>query len=330
MLILVPFGLCRGFKKVNYLTSIYALKEYLPNFLGGGEVGKVDKSIISKCKQIQPLDCLPAISSVLITTSTTIALLGLANHLASSTFDQWAIAAETNSAITPEINTIDKIQKRGKLLIGIKDNLPPLGFRDRNGNLSGLEIDIARELAKELNLPIELVPLKNRDRLSALQNNQVDLAIAQITITNNRSRLVDFSLPYYTDSTIAIAQRDFTTQELRQPVAIAVLKNSAAIAVIQSQFPKAAIIGASSYQDGLDALQSGKVKAFVGDRSSLTQWLTEHPDYVIVGQPLAVHSLAIALPRGLQHLDFRDRVFAVVEKWRKNGWLTDRVKYWGL
>ncbi|GBO53998.1 amino acid transporter, periplasmic amino acid-binding protein [Pseudanabaena sp. lw0831] len=241
-----------------------------------------------------------------------------------------AIAAETNSLITPEINTLDKIQKRGKLVIGVKDNLPPLGFRDRSGNLSGLEIDIARELANELNMPIELIPLKNRDRLSALQNNQVDLAIAQITVTTNRSRLVDFSLPYYTDSTIAIAKRDITFQELRLPSAIGVLKNSAAIAIIQSQFPKAAIIGASSYADGLDALLSGKVKAFVGDRTSLMQWLKDHPDYVIIGQPLAVHSLAIALPRGLQHLDLRDRVFDIVEKWRRNGWLKERANYWGL
>ncbi len=241
-----------------------------------------------------------------------------------------AIAAETNSAITPEINTLDKIKKRGKLIIGVKDNLPPLGFRDRSGNLSGLEIDIAHELAKELNMPIELVSLKNRDRLSALQNNQVDLAIAQITVTTNRSRLVDFSLPYYTDSTIAIARRGITSQELRLPLAIGVLKNSSAIAVIQSQFPKAAIIGASSYSDGLEALQSGKVKAFVGDRTSLMQWLKDHPDFAIIGQPLAVHSLAIALPRGLQHLDLRDRVFDVVEKWRKNGWLKERANYWNL
>lgn len=241
-----------------------------------------------------------------------------------------AIAAETNSLITPEINTLDKIQKRGRLIIGVKDNLPPLGFRDRSGNLAGLEIDIARELAKELNFQVELVPLKNRDRLSALQDNQVDLAIAQITVTTNRSRLVDFSLPYYTDSTIAIAKRGTTSQELKQPIAIGVLKNSAAIAAIQSQFPKAAIIGASSYADGLDALQSGKVKAFVGDRSSLADWLKDHPDYEIIGQPLTVHSLAIALPRGLQHLDLRDRVFDIVEKWRKNGWLKERATYWGL
>lgn len=274
-----------------------------------------------------------AISSIFktsITASlTAIALLGGANSLELISPEQ-TIAAESNTSITPEINTLDKIQKRGKVLIGVKDNLSPLGFRDRNGNLVGLEIDIARELAKELNIPIELVPLKNRDRLSALANNQVDLAIAQITVTNNRSRLVDFSLPYYTDSTVAIAKRDITPQELSQPVAIAVLKNSAAIAVIQSQFPKAAIIGANSYADGLAALRSDKVKAFVGDRTSLSQWLIEHPDFAIIGQPLAVHSLAIALPRGLQHLEFRDRVFAIVEKWRKNGWLAEKVKYWGI
>ena len=269
-------------------------------------------------------------NTFVLTMIATIIVFAGGNYLKLLQPDPGAIAAEVNSAVTPEINTLDKIKKRGKLIIGIKDNLPPLGFRDRNGNLSGLEIDIARELAKELNFPVELVPLKNRDRLIALQNNQVDLAIAQITVTNNRSRLVDFSLPYYTDSTITIAKRGTTSQELNFPVAIGVLKNSAAIAVIQSQFPKAAIIGANSYQDGLNALQLGKVKAFVSDRTSLTQWLTDHPDFEIIGKPLAVHSLAIALPRGLQHLDLRDRVFDIVEKWRKNNWLKERATYWGL
>jgi len=258
----------------------------------------------------------------LATTITTIALLGVVSYLNPFWIDRAAIAAELNS--------LSEIQKRGKLVIGVKDNLPPLGFRDQDRNLVGLEIDIARELGKELNISIELVPLKNRDRLIALQNNQVNLAIAQITVTSNRSRLVDFSLPYYTDSTIAIAKRGKTFQELSQPVAIAVIKNSAAIAVIQSKFPKAAIIGASSYADGLEALRADKAKAFVGDRSSLTPWLKNNPDYEIIGQPLAVHSLAIALPRGLQHLELREQVFKIVEKWRKNGWLKERANYWNL
>lgn len=226
----------------------------------------------------------------------------------------------------PAMNTT----KRGKLTVGVKDNLPPLGFRDRNGNLLGLEIDIARELAKELGMAIELVSLKNRDRLLAIQNNQVDFTIAQITVTTNRSRLVDFSLPYYTDSTVAIARRGVSPQELEKVVNIGVLKNSAAIAVIQSRFPQASIIGVSSYNSGLEALSSGKINAFVGDRTSLWQWLNENPEYAVIGQPLAVHSLAIALPRGLQHLALRDQIFSIVDKWRKNGWLKERASYWNL
>ena len=42
------------------------------------------------------------------------------------------------------------IEKRGNLIIGVKDNLRPLGFTDNNGNLQGFEIDIARRLAQEL------------------------------------------------------------------------------------------------------------------------------------------------------------------------------------
>lgn len=269
-------------------------------------------------------------NTLFLTTIAAIALIDGGNYFKALQMHHLAIAAETNSAITPEINTLDKIQKRGKLIVGVKDNLPPLGFRDRSGNLVGLEIEMARELAKELNFQVELLPLSNRDRLTALQNNQVDLVIAQITVTTNRSRLIDFSLPYYIDSTIVIAKRGINSQELYQPLAIGVIKNSAAIAAIQSQFPKAAIIGTSSYADGLAALQADKIKAFVGDRTSLIRWLQDYPDVEIIGQPIAVHSLAIALPRGLQHLDLRDRVFGIVDKWHKNGWLKERAKYWGL
>ena len=229
--------------------------------------------------------------------------------------------------------SMQTIRKRGKLIVGVKDNLPPLGFRDRQesmtSELRGLEIDIARELAKELNLGLELVPVTNRDRLYALQTNQIDLAIAQITVTTNRSRLVDFSLPYYTDSTVLIAPRDISISEIQQ-ANIAALKNSTAIAALQWKLPQAIIIGADSYQAGLIALKAGTVKAFVGDRTNLTPWLMANPDYKIIGQPLAVHSLAIAMPKGLQHLELREAVFPIVEKWRKNGWLQERIKYWGL
>lgn len=225
------------------------------------------------------------------------------------------------------------IQKRGRLVIGVKDNLPPLGFRHPSGNLAGFEIDIARELAKELlgsTELVELVPLNNRDRLSAIWSDRVDVVIAHLSITHNRARLVDFTVPYYTDSTTVIAKRSNQNDRFGQTSAIAVIKGSSTIAVLQFLVPQAQLIGVDSYQEGLAALKAQKVQAFAGDSSALVQWLKENPDYDRIKNLTSSHSLAIALPRGLQHEDLRLRVFQTVEKWRKNGWLRDRATYWGL
>ncbi|MGC1393570.1 MAG: transporter substrate-binding domain-containing protein, partial [Coleofasciculaceae cyanobacterium] len=65
--------------------------------------------------------------------------------------------------------TFNEIQARGKLVVGVKDNLRPLGFRDATGNLQGLEIDIAKRLAEELLGKADAVvlqPVKNIDRLN--------------------------------------------------------------------------------------------------------------------------------------------------------------------
>ncbi len=235
-----------------------------------------------------------------------------------------------SSCLASEWSTI---QQRGRLVIGVKDNLPPMGFRQPAGNLAGFEIDIARELAKELlGSPelVELVPLRNRDRLSALWSDRVDIVVAHLSVTRNRSRLVDFTIPYYTDSTAVVAKRSNQSDRFVQNSVIAVIKGSSTIAVMQFLVPQAKLIGVDSYQEGLEALRAQKVQAFAGDSSVLVQWLKENPDYDRIKNLKSSHSLAIALPRGLQYEDLRLKVLQTVEKWHKNGWLRDRATYWGL
>lgn len=225
------------------------------------------------------------------------------------------------------------VQKRGRLVVGVKSNLPPMGFKDPSGNLIGFEIDIAKELAKELlgsDQALEFLPVSNRDRLPSLWADRIDLLIAQLTVSQNRARLVDFTLPYYTDGTVLIARRGISREQLQTKSAIAVLKNSATIAVLQSTLPQADLIGVESYQAGFDALKSDKVQAFAGDASATAYWLSQNTDFSRVGELLAVQSLAIAMPRGLQYTELRQKVSKVVEKWRKTGWLRSRANAWGL
>lgn len=227
-----------------------------------------------------------------------------------------------------------EIQRRGYLIVGVKDNVPPLGFRTAAGELHGLEIDLARWLAHELlgdPDAITLVPLTNQERLSALLNDEVDLVIARLTATVSRSRLVDFSFPYYLDGTALITNRG-TVQRLAdlQQQSIAVLNGSDTIAVIRSNLPDARLIGVDSYEEAKALLETNQVTTFAADASVLTGWVQEDSRYHLLPFLLSTEALAVAMPRGLQYDNLRQQVNEAIAQWQTEGTLRERVLHWGL
>ncbi|NJK36081.1 MAG: transporter substrate-binding domain-containing protein [Oscillatoriales cyanobacterium SM2_2_1] len=232
--------------------------------------------------------------------------------------------------IPPAAAQWEVIQRRDRLVVGVKDNLPPLGFRDRQGALVGFEVEIARQLAQDLlgdASKVELVPLRNAERFEALWEGRVDLVIAQVTLTRNRSRVVTFSPPYYTAQSVVIVPRSRRPEQ--PPDTIAVLRGSNVIPMVQFHHPQAQTIGIGSYAEGIAALTRGQVSALAGDRLALHQWLIDNPDYTTLA-PIGSHSLAIAMPRGLDHYPLHERLSQSVERLRQSGWLRDRAQFWRL
>lgn len=230
--------------------------------------------------------------------------------------------------------TLKEIQQRKQLIVAVKDNLPPLGFRDRSGNLQGLEIDIARKLAAEIfnnSDAIKLVPVTNQDRLKVAIDGTVDLTIARVTITSNRSRVVDFSRYYYRDGTGIITDRSNITKNsdlVGQKVAI--LNNSTTIASVQYIIPKAQLVGVDSYRQAQQLLATGKVVAIAADRSLLIGWSKTTPTYRLLPDKLSTETLGIVIPKGLQYDSLRQLVDKSIARWQANGWLQQRIQYWGL
>ncbi|WP_338022357.1 transporter substrate-binding domain-containing protein [Argonema antarcticum] len=229
---------------------------------------------------------------------------------------------------------LKEIQERGYLIVAVKDNLRPLGFRDGTGNLQGLEIDLARRLGSELlGRPdaVRLEAVANRDRLNAVLAGKVDLAIARVTATESRSRLVSFSTPYYMDG-IAFVTKDATVQRLSdiQQGKIALLYGSSTIAKVRYQLPTARLIGVASYQEARSLLESGGATAFAADVSVLSGWVQEYPQYRIVPTLLSAEPLSVVMPKGVQYDDLRRRVNEVIDRWKTDGWLQQRAVYWGL
>lgn len=229
---------------------------------------------------------------------------------------------------------LSEIEKRGELIIAIKDNTPPLGFRDNQGNFQGLEIDIARRLAQELlgdANAIALIPVNNQDRLRVVLDGTVDLTIARVTITPSRSRIVTFSPYYYLDGTGLISQNTEiqSIQDLRFGK-IAVLNYSNTIAVLRNRLPNAQLIGVDSYLEGFYALESEQVDAFAGDYSLLTGWCQEFPQYHRLSSVLSTEALAIVMPKGLQYLELHQKVNSAIARWQQEGWLEERINYYQL
>jgi polar amino acid transport system substrate-binding protein len=229
---------------------------------------------------------------------------------------------------------LQEIQQRGYLIVAIKDNLRPLGFRTTEGELQGFEIDIARQLAQELlGRPdaVVLQPVANQDRLSAVLRDDADLVIARVTATGSRARLVDFSTPYYTDGT-AIVTRDSTIDQLGDLTdrTLAVLNGSTTIATVRSLFPNIRLLGVNSYEDALARLESGDAAAFAADASVLAGWVQEYPQYRLLPDLLSAEALCVVMPRGVQYDPLRQQINATIDRWWQTGWLQDRMRHWGL
>jgi len=258
-------------------------------------------------------------------------LLNLFTVMSSISLAIAALVAIPQLAVARELS---KIEAKGELKVAVKDNLRPLGFTNKEGNLVGLEIDLARKLAEELlgdPQAIELIAVDNQERLQMVLEDRVDIVIARVSVTASRNRIVDFSPHYYLDGTAIITNnpeikdvRDLTRKK------IAILKNSQTIAVVRHKLPDTILVGVDSYQAALELIANKQADAFAGDRSILIGWMQEHPTYKLLSARLSGAALAVVMPKGLQYQELRSQVDLAIYRWKKSGWLQERIEYWGL
>lgn len=93
-------------------------------------------------------------------------------------------------------NSLDKVKKEGKILIGLEDSYPPMEFRNEKNELIGFDIELANELAKKLGVKAEFVITDFNGIILALNASKFDAIISGMSITDKRKEAIDFSEPY--------------------------------------------------------------------------------------------------------------------------------------
>jgi polar amino acid transport system substrate-binding protein len=111
--------------------------------------------------------------------------------------------------VAAQADVLDDIKKRGTLVVGVKADYKPFGFRDPSGGIIGIEPDLAADVAKKLGVKLELVPVVSANRMEFLNQGKIDLMIATMSDTPERRKIVQVIEPlYYSDAVNVLLKKD--------------------------------------------------------------------------------------------------------------------------
>ncbi len=163
---------------------------------------------------------------------------------------------------------IDSVKKKGVLRVGMS-TFVPWAMNDKKGSLIGFEIDVAKELAKDLGVKVEFIPTKWSGIIPALLTGKFDIIIGGMGITEERKKKVDFTKPYeYSGMSIVANMKnapglrnleDFNRQE----IIIAVRLGTTAAEAAKKYFPKARIKLFDDESQAVQELLNGRAHAVV-------------------------------------------------------------------
>jgi len=217
--------------------------------------------------------------------------------------------------------------KDDKLTLGTNAAFPPFEFTTTNGvvgNYDGIDICIGKEIAGSMNKELQVEDMEFDGLIAAVKSGKVDMAVAGMTITEERQQSVDFSDTYYTASQVIITKADNTDINSAED-----LKNNKTVGVVLGYTGDSIVTEDLAIDDskitranrGIDIVQdvkNGKLDAVVID-SATGKALAEKNGLKIVEDPQAFETeeYAIAVKKG--NTELLDKINETLSEMKASG-----------
>jgi polar amino acid transport system substrate-binding protein len=199
---------------------------------------------------------------------------------------------------------LDRIQQRGELIVGTMGNMPPLNMTAKDGEIFGLEPDLARMLADAMEVKIKFVTKPFNELLPALQTGEVDMILSGMTITPKRNLKVAFVGPYFISGKAfltkikTIAYADQAEDANNPSTKIVTLKDSTSQAFAQKYLDKTTLYTTGTYDEAVNMVLQDKVHAMIADYPICVVSVFRYPDagLLSVVTQLTYEPIGIAIP----------------------------------
>jgi polar amino acid transport system substrate-binding protein len=254
---------------------------------------------------------------------------------------------DTKYSVTPQLPPSGGVRSAGTLKMGTSANLEPFSFHS-NGIITGLDVELGNLISERLGRKIELVDMVFESLIPALQSGKIDFALANFNVTEERRKLISFSVPYITNDISALVRRSTPGVagkfQSEKPAAamnddkklasiadlkdkrIALLLGSVHDSYAAAHYPKAILLQYKSPSDILLAVKSGKADAGMYTRETLVEILRGDPELGLLGD--SIFSVPIAIGFNKDNSALREKFNDFLRAIRENGVYGDMVDRW--
>lgn len=221
------------------------------------------------------------------------------------------VSAVAQTQIPPD-SRLKSIVDNKAIRIAYRTDATPFSFKTENGEPAGFSLELCQLVTKSIgqqfgvpDIKIEWVPVTVQTRFSAIANGQADMECGSSTITLGRMKEVDFSNITFVESTGVVVARsanfhNFADMAGKKIAVIAGTTNEMSVnEQSRARDLKITPVAVKDREEGIDALESGKVDGYASDKLLLVGTQAKHPEtLVMLPDDLSIEAYAIALPRG--------------------------------
>lgn len=242
-----------------------------------------------------------------------------------------AVLALPANAQQQQQSTLDVVKERGTLIAGVKNDYPPFGYIDEDGEVVGFDIDIMEYVADHLGVELDLRPVTSANRIPMLSNETVDVLAASMTITQEREEVVDFSVPYIVigGKFLVGADSDIEGYKDLAGKTVAFTQGTPWADKVDEQQPDAEHLVFQDKPQAVLSLLQGKADAYVDDAAPLAIFARQHEgDLKVVGE--ASQPLPMGLAVRPNDSKWRDAInLALIAMWEDGAWEESYREHFG-
>jgi len=254
------------------------------------------------------------------------------NTTVASTVIMGVTAASAQAACSNDV--WKKVMERGKVIVGVKADYKPWGFRDPSGKIVGMEIDVAQAMADAMGVELETVAVQSSNRMQFLEQGKTDMFIATMSDRADRRKIVGITSPaYYTSGTNVMAPKALgfkNWEDLRgKPVCG---KQGAFYNQVVTERYGVNVVAFTGNAEAKQALRDKKCVAWVYDDSSIGSDLASG-EYDAFEMPLASEDdnpWGLAVPIAERDCVFGNFMSGLIFNMHQSGALIALEKKWGI